>query len=193
MRQRAVHRDAGYTLLEMLVALVVFGLIMAGIAQTFRFGLTAWTATTRNTTRPEALAAMERALGRMITQTLPGSMIGRTDQLAFTTTLPAGAGLPGGLADAAIMITPVGDLILRYTPHPPGIPLAPLPAPQVEPLAQGVTSLSIAYLVPQSSGAPAWLDSWSGDGLPLLVKIHLQFADGQNWPDLVAAPINTGN
>jgi general secretion pathway protein J len=42
-------RDAGYTLLEMLVALVVFGLVMAGIAQSFRFGLTAWSAAPRIT------------------------------------------------------------------------------------------------------------------------------------------------
>jgi general secretion pathway protein J len=189
----AAQRDAGYTLLEMMVALVVFGLIMAGIAQTFRFGLTAWSATTRNTVRPEALAAMDSALTQMIAQALPDSMTGRPDQLAFTTTLPAGAGLPQGLADAAIMVAPGGDLILRYSQHPPGIPLAPMPPPQIEPLAQGVASLRVSYLVPQTGGAPAWSSSWTGDGLPLLVKLHLQFADGQNWPDLVAAPIKTGN
>ncbi len=33
--------EAGFTLLEMLVALVVFGLVMAGIAQAFRYGFTA--------------------------------------------------------------------------------------------------------------------------------------------------------
>ena len=193
MSRRGRQRDAGYTLLEMLVALVVFGLVMAGIAQTFRFGLTVWSAGPRIITGPEGLAAMDAALTRMITQTFPGSMTGSPDQLAFTTVLPAGAGLSGRLADAAIMVTSGGNLILRYSPHPPGIPLVPPPPPKIEPLAQGVASLSVLYLVPQSAGAPVWSSNWSGDGLPLLVRLHLQFTSGRNWPDLVVAPTNTGN
>lgn len=186
-------RDSGYTLLEMLVALVVFGLIMAGIAQTFRFGLTAWSATTRNTTRPEGLAAMNAAVTLMITQAVPDSMTGVRDQIAFTTKLPAGAGLPGALADVSIMVTSDDGLVMRFRPHPAGVPLAPAPVPQVEALAQGVTSLNVSYLVSKSGTSPVWSNSWSGYGLPLLVRFHFQFADGGSWPDLVAAPINTGN
>ncbi len=77
-------RDAGYTLLEMLGALVVFGLVMAGIAQSFRFGLTAWTAGTRTITKPENMAALDAALTRLINQALPGSLTG----------LPNGMDLP---------------------------------------------------------------------------------------------------
>lgn len=177
----------------MLVALVVFGLVMAGLAQTFRFGLTAWSATTRRSVGPENLAATDAALTRMIAQALPGSLTGRPDQLAFTTRLPAGAGLNGGLADAAIMVAPDGDLTLRYGEHPPGIPLTRPPAPSIEILAQGVTALKISYLTPQPSGPPAWSNVWSDSSLPLLVRIHLQFASGQSWPDLVAAPADPGN
>ena len=36
-----MRRQSGFTLLEMMVALVVFGLLMAGVAQTMRYGLTA--------------------------------------------------------------------------------------------------------------------------------------------------------
>ena len=62
MKHREFQRDAGFTLLEMLVALVVFGLVMAGLAQTFRFGLTAWSATERRAMGPENLAAMDTAV-----------------------------------------------------------------------------------------------------------------------------------
>lgn len=189
----AARHDAGYTLLEMIVALVVFGLIMAGIAQTFRFGLTAWTASMRNTVRPEALAAMDAALTRMIAQARPDSMVGGADRLAFTTTLPAGAGLQSGLADAAILLAPGGNLVLRYGPHLPGVALVPQPATKTEPLTPGVAALRLSYLAAQSGGVPAWSSNWSGSGLPLLVKIHLQFADGQSWPDLVATPTDAGN
>lgn len=190
---RTPLRDAGYTLLEMLVALVVFGLVMAGIAQSFHFGLTAWTAATRNTARPEDLAAMSAAVTKMITQAVPGSMTGRQDQIAFTTALPAGAGLQGGLADVAILANARGGLVLRYRPHPPGVPLTPAPPPHVETLDQGITVLTIAYLAPQADAAPGWSTSWSGHGLPLLVKLHFHGAGGRDWPDLVAAPVATGN
>ncbi len=188
-----MRRDDGYTLLEVMVALVVFGLVMAGIAQSFRFGLTAWSAASRNSTQPENLAAMDGALSHLITQALPGSMAGLPDEVAFTTRLPAGAGLKGRLADAAILTAPSGQLILRYRPHPAGIPIAPPPPPKIEPLAQGVKSLSLSYLVPVQGGSPVWSHKWQGRGLPLLVRLHLTFTDGQSWPDLVAAPLSTGN
>lgn len=77
-----------------------------------------------------------------------------------------------------------------------GVILIPPPASRTEPLAQGVTGLAISYLTPQPSGPPAWSSSWTGSlpgsllakSLPLLIRIHTDFADGRNWPDLVAAP-----
>ncbi len=189
------RRDSGFTLLEMLVALVVFGLVMAGLSQTFRFGLMAWSVGPAKTAEPETLTAMDAALTRMISQALPGTMTGDPDGLSFTTRLPAGAGLHGGLADTAILPGPGGTLILRYAPHPAGLPLAPPPVPRTEILAQNVTALSIAYLVPHQGGPAAWSSTWQGGsaGLPLLVRIHIDLASGRNWPDLVAAPVGPGN
>jgi prepilin-type N-terminal cleavage/methylation domain-containing protein len=39
--------NAGFTLLETLVSLVVVGLILSGLAQGFRFGIAAWDAQAR--------------------------------------------------------------------------------------------------------------------------------------------------
>jgi general secretion pathway protein J len=183
------QRDAGFTLLEMLVALVVFGLVMAGLTQSFKFGLAAWSASSRYTTGPENLAAMDTAVADMIAQAAPDSMTGHRNGLSFTTRLPASAG-QSGLADAAILLSPDGTLILRYQLHPPGIALGAAPAAKIEPLAQGVTKVTASYLVPQTSGPAVWSDNWSGSGLPLLVRIHLEFANGRNWPDLVSAPVS---
>jgi general secretion pathway protein J len=176
----------------MLVALVVFGLVMAGLAQTFRFGLVAWSAGPARTVGPENLAALDAALTRMVAQTLPGTMTGRADRLAFTTRLPAGAGLQGGLADAAIMAAPDGTLILRYRPHPPGIPLAPPTAPGIEVLAPSVAGFSVSYLVPHGRGPAVWSHAWKGAGLPFLIRFHIDFADRRDWPDLVVAPVDAG-
>lgn len=185
-------RDAGFTLLEMLVALVVFGLVMAGLAQSFRFGLTAWSATERRAVGPENLAAMDAAVAEMIAQAVPGSITGRPDSFDFTAPLPAGAGLNGGLADARILLAPDGTLLLRYVAHPPGVPLQRPPPPRDEILARHVTALKMSYLVPQKGGT-GWTSRWTVPDQPLLVRMHIEFASGEIWPDLVAAPIAHGD
>jgi general secretion pathway protein J len=187
--------QAGFTLLEMMVALVVFGLVMAGIGQTFKFGLMAWRQGPIRTAEPENLAALDAALSRIISQTQPGSMVGGAGQLAFTTALPPRAGHQGAnaqapLADAAIL-TQNGTLILRYRPHPAGIPLNPAPPPIVETLATGVTGFSAAYLA-RKRGGPFWTQKWKAGSLPLLVRLHIELADGRDWPDLIVAPVAGG-
>jgi general secretion pathway protein J len=184
--------DRGFTLLEMLVALVVFGLVMAGLAQTFRFGLTAWSSETRVASGPEDFTAVDAALRRLIEQARPEDFTGEPSALAFTTLLPRSAGNGDRLADVAVVLTPGGQLLLRLVPHPAGIPLTPLPAPQVETLFSDVSAVKLSYLAPVVAGPPGWSDHWTGNGLPLLVRIHINFTNGRIWPDLVAAPINGG-
>jgi hypothetical protein len=128
----------------------------------------------------------------MIVQMAPQNFTGLPNAMAFTTVLPKGAGLPTALADAAIRLAPDGTLVLRYTPHPPGIPLTRAPPPCTEVLATGVTGFSLSYLAPQPGG-PVWENDWSGSGLPLLVRLHIALASGRDWPDLVAAPANPGS
>jgi general secretion pathway protein J len=182
-------RAAGFTLLEMLVALMVFGLLMAGLSQTMRYGLTAWSSETRASAGPEQLAAVDNALRGLIERTLPTGFTGRPASFACTTTLPAGAGLADRLADIALVVAPGQHLILRWTPHPAGLPLTPPPPPQIEPLLDQVAAIHVSYLMPQPSGPASWSDHWTSNGLPLLVRISIAFADRRSWPDLVAAPI----
>jgi len=179
-------RQAGYTLLEMLVALVVFGLVMAGVAQTMRFGLAAFTASGSRGVAPENLASLDHALTRMIGSALPESLHGEPGGLSFTSHLPPGAGIGQGLADAAIRLNPGGVLVLLYRPHPPGIPLGAPPPTQTEPLAEGVTAFAISYFGPRDRQAPAWSDRWLEEGPPALVRLHMRLGN-RDWPDLVIA------
>jgi prepilin-type N-terminal cleavage/methylation domain-containing protein len=92
MKRRIAPGAAGYTLLEMLVALVVFGLLMAGLAQAYRYGLTALAAGQRAIAAPADLAAVDMALRRMIETAQLDSLSGGPVSLAFTTSLPEAAG-----------------------------------------------------------------------------------------------------
>ncbi len=185
--------SAGFTLLEMLVALVVFGLLMAGIAQSVHYGMAAWSAQTRAQGNKQDMVAVDDALRGMIARAATGSFTGKPDRLAFTTTLPAGAPLADRLADIAILLDPGSKFVLRWVQHPPGPLLGPVPAPQTETLLDGVTTVTISYLVSAPNGATTWATSYSAGGLPLLVRLHLAFADGRIWPDLVAAPVGAGS
>jgi general secretion pathway protein J len=186
------QHEAGFTLLEVLVALVVFGLLMAGLSQTTHFAAASWAAATRTTTGTARLAAVDRTLRRLIEQALPAGFTGGPDRLVFTTTLPRGSGNTDELANVALLVAPGGQLELRWIPQPAGILLTPPQAPKTEMLLPGVSAIRVSYLSVQPAGSPAWVSKWTGVGLPLLVRISLQRTGGNQWPDLVAAPIAAG-
>jgi general secretion pathway protein J len=183
-----MSRRAGFTLLEMLVALVVFGLLMAGVAQAMRYGLVAWRQAQIATATPERLAATDAALRHMFAAAIAGSLTGRADSVAFTTTLPAGAGIEG-LADVALVVTPAG-LMLRYGPHPAGPALTPRPAPVEKLLVARATGLRLHYIGTRPDGTQAATTSYAGPVLPLLIRLSLTIPDAPDWPDLVVAPRN---
>jgi general secretion pathway protein J len=175
----------------MLVALVVFGLVMAGLAQSYRFGLTAWRADGPAATAPESLAASAHAVTGMIEQAIPGSLTGKPGGLSFTTRLPEGAGY-SGLSDVALQLAPGDQFQLSYRKHPAGIPLLP-PAPRATAiLLRGVNGVSFSYYSGEGAATPGWTSSWEGQGLPVLIRLHLRFVSGQQWPDLIIAPAPGG-
>ncbi len=187
------ENEGGFTLLEILVALVVFGLLMAGLSQTMRFGLTAWTSEARGTADSEDKVAVDGAIRRLIEQAVPGGFVGRADTVGFTSVLPEGAKLTDRLADIVLLVDAGGRLVLRWTPHPAGVPLGPPPAPHEELLLDGVEAIQLGYLVPQPNGPAIWVTRWKGDDLPLLVRLGITFVHVTSWPDLVAAPVARGS
>lgn len=195
------RRDAGFTLLEIVVALAVLGILLATLTQGVRFGLAAFDRQDRMVATGSRLEAVDRTLRRLIEQLDPGTttdgdtVVGTHHGLAFRSSLPmsVSAAVPGqpdgsptdGPADLRLSIDHEHRLILDWLPHRHAVPTGPTPPPHVETLLTGLERLDISYY-----GDGIWLNEWSQNKPPRLIRIRLVFPDGdpRHWPDLVAAP-----
>jgi general secretion pathway protein J len=195
-------RQSGFTLLELLVALVVLGLLVVGLTQGVRAGLTMWGAQSRRVGETGELDASARVLRNLlsgITAPAAGGLArgavgatkvdGRSDSLAFVGDLPTGLGTTRRANITLELVE--GRLMLRWTPHRHELTTAPEPEPIETELIHGVESVEFAYWGSPSPGQPAgWQAQWDNFDIPGLIRVRLAFAknDRRRWPDLIAAP-----
>jgi general secretion pathway protein J len=193
-------RQAGFTLLEILVALVVFGFLFVGLNQGTRTGFALWNSQNRRIGETEELDAIARVLRNLLTgiPILPISandtpqaigITGQADRLAFVGDLPTGLGATR-LADITLEAR-AGRLLLSWAPHRHDPAGASAAAPTETELTRGVDRLEFAYLGVDAPGQPpGWHAQWDRPELPLLIRVRLRLAKGDHrrWPDLIAAP-----
>ncbi len=183
----------GFTLLEILVALVVFGFLMTGLTSGIRFGLRAWSAQVRTLDTQSDVEAVDGALRRLIERMAPAgageaAIQGESGRLAFTSDLPMAMPAGARLADMALGLDGRGRLVLRWVPHRPAVRLGPAPAMRETKLLDGVSRLELAYWPRRGPGG--WQPAWRNRQLPALVRLRIVFAnDKRHWPDIVVAPM----
>lgn len=190
MRKLDTKKQAGFTLLELLVGLVVLGFIVVGLSQGVRFGLRATAAQARLGEGRADLDAVDRAIRRLVEQADPGTdhsgptLHGAAAGFTIASMLPAAAAGVTRHADVALLVTADRRLVLRWTPHLHAVRVGPAPAAQEAELLTGVDHLEISYW----SGA--WLPAWEKEALPALVRLRIVFPAGdvRHWPDVVVAP-----
>jgi general secretion pathway protein J len=190
MKARA---SAGFTLLEIVVALAVFGFLLVGLSETVRFGLTAWHQNSALSDSKTDLDAVDRSLRSIIENLAPGeddnqpAIIGAATSMTGLTRLRVpGSGLVPIRLEAGLAVSGT-RLVLRWRPYHHWDPFGPPPPPQETELIGGVARIAFEYWQPSGS----WASTWHEPGLPLLIRVHLAFA-GENaprWPDIVAAPL----
>ena len=182
---------AGFTLLEVLVAVSVLGLVLVLLTQGVQFGLQATRQQSEHRDRHGDLEAIDRALRRMIALADPGfypeppTLRGAAHTVSFTTELPTGDAGPTQRADVALS-TEAGRLLLRGTPRRHAVLFGAAPAWRETVLLDGIERVEFAY---RAGASAAWSSSWKADRLPSLIRIRIVFPErsGRRWPPILAA------
>jgi general secretion pathway protein J len=200
---RADRRQAGFTLLELIVALTILGLISLELFGSLRFGATAWRRGQVSESNLEAIDLAESTLRQFLAGIYPMYSTddpaaphllfeGSTNRLSFLAAAPQALG-GAGLARFTLAIEP-GATGLRVT-------LAAVPelalnedsglTPSL--VVDGLERAALAYWgADDASSPPAWHDSWSNArALPSLVRIQASYpaGDPRRWTDLIVAPL----
>lgn len=181
----------------MLVGLVVFGFIIAGLAAGTELGFATLRTQDRTKAQYQDLEPVDRLLRRLVgsivlpnDRALPG-LEGQHESFVCITQLPDAAGAAAAhRIDAVVATDPAHRLVLRWTPHVHAERLLARPPPRQEVLLDGVERIEVSYLSPDHG---AWLKAWTRLDLPALIRIRLVFprGDPRRWPAIVAASRQT--
>jgi general secretion pathway protein J len=199
---RALTQQAGFTLLELLVVVVVLGLLIIGLTQGVRAGLALWDAQSRRTDETAELDAAARVLRSLLSGITasptagfnpgaPGAVEfkGTPESLVFIGDLPTGLGTTRR-AEITLTVSQ-GRLVLQWVPHRHELSAAPPPQPTETELVRKVDHLELAYWGSPSPDRPAgWQAQWEGTAIPELIRLRLVLGkdDRRRFPDLIAAP-----
>jgi general secretion pathway protein J len=199
-------RQRGFTLLELLVAITLLGVLMAALFGALRLGARVWETGEARLDASARVQVVQDFLRQQLGQTVPmteitddprdlGAMlfVGASDGLRFVSLLPEHLGAGANLMELALRQSASGDepsdLVLRMHPLDlTGDSLDPS-EPEERVLIEGIESLEVAYFGAERPDAePIWWQEWQGQrSLPSLVRMRIAFpqGDGRRWPELI--------
>jgi len=187
-------RQAGFTLLETLVALVVLGFLVAGLAQGLRAAIAASEAQGRQLATRGEFDAADHMLRTLVARMSPGglsgekpTLIGTSSTVTFTTTLPQAANaLLTPEADVTLAMDDAHQAQLLWRPHYRRL-IRPPPPPSAVPLLRDVDRLELDYW----EAGQGWRPDWNGTQLPKLIRIRVVFTrkSGRTAPAIVIMPM----
>lgn len=212
MKKIANKRQRGFTLIEILIAMTLLGLLMAMLFGGLRLGTRAWEASDVRSADLARLEAVQGFIRRALTGAYPLVNTGDDDAkrkitftggaqaVAFTALMPAHFGV-GGFYTITLAVEDGVDgarLVFRRQLYRSGNEEAPPPPPagtieeKEKILLDGFSKAEFSYFGASGSDeTPSWQDEWQDPkSLPDLVRLSVTFADGdaRSWPELVIAP-----
>jgi general secretion pathway protein J len=195
-RRRSANRCAGFTLIEVLAALAVLGLILAGLSAGVRFGQQALLNQARDTTAANQVGPVDETLRSLVAQAWPGAtdaearFSGTARVLSFRTMMPESLTATRTRdADVTIGVDAEHRLYLVWLPWYRNWIVPKPPAARIDLLAN-VDHIEFAYWDPSLHLPPGgWVNAWVGTSVPKLLRIRLVFSKdaGLRWPDIIVA------
>lgn len=203
-------RQRGFTLLELLIAMTLLGMILVLLFGGLRLGVRSWDASQQQVDTLNSIRSVENFLRREMSlaypytwKTTPGqrvAFLGERDKLSFVAQLPSRIG-GGGLHAISVELQqrgktrrivwknlPVGSRMQDFSALVE-LPEMILVASELE----GVEDIWLTYFGQEDETAPPrWMDRWENSTrLPMLIRVQVKLARGGVWPDFVVAPMLT--
>lgn len=202
---RGVER--GMTLIEVVVALALLGLLSIGIVSAFRFGELGYEQLVRGDRAARDIVVAQRFVRQAVESAYPFEptatagepqfgLEGLRDRLLVTAPMPLSMHAAGYRRfDMFLLATANGrkDLVVRSNLDRNGATAIP----RGEVLVANIAALEWTFLEPIDPAAPAprheprWLDRWTATRrLPALVRLRVSFPPGDSrvWPELTVDP-----
>lgn len=208
-RSNALRRNAcgGLTLIEMVVALALVGMMATVLFESLKFGQRSYQKTVQRGDDQWQIFATQRLIRALIENAYPREpastdmvreygLHGNERSIAVTASAPLANG-GGGLYryEIALRGRAAGgnDVVVRWRPDFAATAEAGVIAEEI--LLERVASLEWSYQGGARDVAGTddvtWRDAWDNQrALPKLVRLRVSFApaDARRWPDLIVAP-----
>lgn len=195
--------QGGFTLVELVVALVLLGAMMSLLYSGITFALRSWDAGDVNGRRTADRRIGENFLRRELTETFPlrwkdvaqvrFAFEGADHALRFVSSRPAGIA-QGGLALVGIGVEDdpahrgASNLVMRRVfADPDTEDFTPLEQAKPSILVEDVASVEFSYFGAESDFAePHWMAKWIYPArMPEVVRVRMKASDGTPLPDVV--------
>jgi general secretion pathway protein J len=188
--------QAGFTLLELLVAMAVLSLLALVMMGSLKFSARVWERTQATADASDAVSSAQAFIRHQLAAAYPQWQDGGPDRphvlfdgeaqaLSFLAPPPAQFG-PGTNLRYTLQRSKSGGLEVVWQSQ------APEDAPKSTLLLPNISSVDFDYFGPAFGGSlPKWFDSWSNRArLPDLVRIRIAFPPGDRriWPELIVHP-----
>jgi general secretion pathway protein J len=191
--------EAGFTFVELLVALSLLGLVTTMLFASLRFGVLAWSRNAVLTDRLDHITVVQMLLRRLIADAYPLFTLegqnhghvafeGAETSLKFIAPSPIAIG-GAGRSRFTLSLEQSGlqsNLVLNSIPELADQPNLPTETRKI--LVEKVHQLKFSYISKaRSDSLPIWRERWENErSLPELVRIRVDFAkdDGRVWPEL---------
>lgn len=192
----------GFTLVEVVVAMVLLGSIMLLVYSGLSFALRSWDAGDTNGRRVAERRLAENFLRRELSEMFPMrfkdamqvkmAFEGGADRLRFVSARPPGIQM-GGLSLVGVELVDnrekrTRDLVmLRAMPDDEAVDFGPLEKAESHLLLAGVERVEFAYFGAENDfNEPKWYDSWTFPGrIPELIRMRVRDSDGTTLPETV--------